>query len=461
MNGLPIILYDNRFADATPVASSTAVGDYHVLNLRDWRNFTWWKPASVPATVTVDRADSSYLRLPGQAGNYASTPDSAALDITGSIDVRIRCGIDWIVGPGKFPNLVTKDDPPSQRSWSLYIIGVTGRIEFFYTADGTTQRIATSTVPIGLQNGAVTWIRCTYNATNGEVKFYLSDDGASWSQLGSTVTITAGNIFVSTAPLRVSRPGSGEVPRGKVFYAEVRNGIDGTVVAKWEPTQGKTGDTSITSTTGEVWTIVQSGSPRAELVSPSVDYWCIYGHDLGTNGCTVELRRSTDNFAASDVLVDSVTPDDDAPILRLVSSANARYWRLRVVNGTAPTLAIAAAGQKLEFPRRLLQPFDPLAHTARGQANESETGNPLGAVDAYDEWQQDIELRHIDAAWVRDSFRPAWLAHLKNQPFVFAWDPVDHISELYYCHPVRAYRAPSGPGQFVDFGLNLRGKFEW
>lgn len=246
MNGLPIILYDNRFADATPVASSTAVGDYHVLNLRDWRNFTWWKPNAAPSTVTVD------------------------------------CG----------------------------------------------------------------------SAKNADYGFVYAEAG------------------------------------------------------------------------------------------------------------TYEIRRSTDNFGASNELAGTIVLAKTGLGLVTFASVARRYYRLTVPAGT-PAVAIAAIGSKLEFPRRLLQPFDPLAHTARGQANESETGNPLGAVDAYDEWQQDIELRHIDAAWVRDSFRPAWLAHLKNQPFVFAWDPVDHISELYYCHPVRAYRAPSGPGQFVDFGLNLRGKFEW
>src|SRR3990172_8530193 len=53
-NNYPKILYDNRLKDATPVASSTAAGDFNVLNLRDWKAFTWWKPQSLPATVTVD-----------------------------------------------------------------------------------------------------------------------------------------------------------------------------------------------------------------------------------------------------------------------------------------------------------------------------------------------------------------------------------------------------------------------
>lgn len=52
--GYPRIYYDNRLQDGTPAASSTAAGEYNVLNLRDFRPYTWWKPSSLPATVTVD-----------------------------------------------------------------------------------------------------------------------------------------------------------------------------------------------------------------------------------------------------------------------------------------------------------------------------------------------------------------------------------------------------------------------
>jgi hypothetical protein len=69
----PKFLYDNRFSDATPVASSTAAGDFNVLNLRDWRPFTWWKPTAVPATVTVDSVSAQardYALVYGEAGTY-------------------------------------------------------------------------------------------------------------------------------------------------------------------------------------------------------------------------------------------------------------------------------------------------------------------------------------------------------------------------------------------------------
>ena len=45
-NAKPFILYDNRFADADPTATDTET-DYDVLNLIDWRNYTFWQADSL------------------------------------------------------------------------------------------------------------------------------------------------------------------------------------------------------------------------------------------------------------------------------------------------------------------------------------------------------------------------------------------------------------------------------
>jgi hypothetical protein len=50
----PFIAWDNRFADAVPVASSTALGA--AVNLSDFRPYRQWQPVTLPATVTVNCA---------------------------------------------------------------------------------------------------------------------------------------------------------------------------------------------------------------------------------------------------------------------------------------------------------------------------------------------------------------------------------------------------------------------
>ena len=53
--GKPLILYDNRLNDGTPVATTTDTG-YDVLNLKDLRSYTFWQAANTttPCYITVD-----------------------------------------------------------------------------------------------------------------------------------------------------------------------------------------------------------------------------------------------------------------------------------------------------------------------------------------------------------------------------------------------------------------------
>jgi hypothetical protein len=236
-----------------------------------------WDGSTKVATVSPNW-NAQYLDLPGTSGNYASTPDSAAVSITGDIDIRVKAALDdWT--PVASSTLVNKfDDVNGARYSYMFQVKTDGTLVVFWSADGTATLNSVSTVAVGALDGAVKWVRVTLDVDNGAVgndtKFYTSDNGVSWTQLGTTIA-KAGttSIFDSAALLQFGgwRPdGSAEPTAGKVYYAELRNGIDGTVVAKFDPLNdgGKIGDTSFESSTGEVWTINQSGSPAAELDGP-------------------------------------------------------------------------------------------------------------------------------------------------------------------------------------------------
>jgi len=93
MSDYPKILHDNRLDDAAPVASTTAE-DYDVLNLRDWRPYTWWKPTALPATVTVDcgmarAADYAYINGHNLVSSHAAIEVRGSSDNFVTSDVRI------------------------------------------------------------------------------------------------------------------------------------------------------------------------------------------------------------------------------------------------------------------------------------------------------------------------------------------------------------------------------------
>lgn len=187
------------------------------------------------------------------------------------------------------------------------------------------------------------------------------------------------------------------------------------------------------------------------------DYALVHGHTLGSNGCTLQVRASTDNFAASDVLVDSITPTDDEPFVLLFNSASYRYWRLAISSGTAPALAIAAIGERLTLPTWLPPPFDPIGRKIDGQTNRNENGQPLGRVIDFEMWRQHIRLQRVSQAWLLDTWLPAWRAHLRSTPFVFAWETDNYPEDLKLVTAAEQFTAPHHAGATADLDIELIG----
>jgi hypothetical protein len=195
---------------------------------------------------------------------------------------------------------------------------------------------------------------------------------------------------------------------------------------------------------------VDCGSAKA------VDYWAVYGHDLFTAGCTIELRGSTDNFSASDVLVDSVTPADNKAFARYVASVSYRYWRLRITGAaTMPALAIAALGVLLDVPSYLTEGFDPIGRKVIGVSNRSMDGHPLGRTVKYEQWEESLNFQLLTWGWLRSSFQVAWVAHLRDDPFLFVWDPAGHPAELYLVSVKDLFKSPHRAGSYCNLALDV------
>jgi hypothetical protein len=217
----------------------------------------------------------AYLSLPGTSGNYASTPDSAALTISGDLDVRVKLAADdWTPAVAQVPIAIDGGND-GLRSWFLQF-DASGLLSLLWTTNGLLPRVqATSTVAVRFTDGQTNWIRATLDVNNGAggwtVRFYTSSDGETWTQLGTDRTgVGVTSLFDAPSKLTVGAWGSTggiSMMAGKVFYAEVRNGIDGPIVASFDPTSDEIlSATSLRSAkTGEVWTINQSGGTPAQV----------------------------------------------------------------------------------------------------------------------------------------------------------------------------------------------------
>lgn len=213
------------------------------------------------------------LSLPGSSGNNATTADSAALSVTGDIDVRIRAAAaDWT--PASQMYLAGRYASMSDAGFSVRL-ETSGVLGVDWVDGSGSYHQAVSTAATGFTDGAVQYVRATLDVDNGasghDVTFYTSTDGQTWTQLGATVT-TAGVTSIKDTALDYvigNYTASGGLPfDGDIYLLEIRSGIDGTVVAQFDPQRGLTGDTSLSSATGEVWAVNQSGSPAAALAVP-------------------------------------------------------------------------------------------------------------------------------------------------------------------------------------------------
>ena len=182
----------------------------------------------------------TYLSLPGIVGHYASTPSNAALQIAGDIDVVFGCSFNTLT-PASSVGLFGRDGADPNRVWALTLT-TTGALSFRWYPTGSlaSQIITTSTVTlpsVGITAGQRVNLRVTLDVDNlsssNEVKFYYSTDfGATYTQLGATVT-TAGvtSLSTTTSAALTINPDLGGTPfAGKVYIAVVRSGIGGTNV---------------------------------------------------------------------------------------------------------------------------------------------------------------------------------------------------------------------------------------
>ncbi|MCA1799838.1 MAG: hypothetical protein LC650_00905 [Actinobacteria bacterium] len=147
--------------------------------------------------------------------------------IDGDLDIRVKGNLDdW---SPTLQTFASKAESTSSNEYDWAFRTVNGGLNLV-----TDAYVATSSVNYGTPDG----VRVTREAATGNVTFYELD-GDTWVQLGSIRTTTAGPIDYVGQPLVFGALGidSYQETAGSFDYLEIRDGIDGPVVARFDGTE--------------------------------------------------------------------------------------------------------------------------------------------------------------------------------------------------------------------------------
>lgn len=273
-------------------------------------------------------AGTPYVYLPGVSGNSLQVPDAAALDITGDIDIRVRVALDDWTPAGNMA-LIAKDDLGSNQSYRFQLT-TSGTLSFIYSPTGSGGGLvtATSTTATGVTDGSAKWVRVTRATGSGDVKFYTSDDGSTWSQLGTTVSTAAASHYAGTAALQVGAVQTANNAACKFYRALILDGIGGTTVLDVDTSVATGASTTFTATTGQTVTVNRSTAGRKSAVVTE-NKWL-----LGTDDYMEVADSSLLDFTASDdftvlaVVREWATPTSNRRIVDKADASANNGWLL-------------------------------------------------------------------------------------------------------------------------------------
>lgn len=320
---------------------------------------TFTDSSSNAYTVTINKSGvgtfvstGNYLYLPGVASNNATAPDSAALDITGDIDLRVKVALDdWT--PSAYLVLMCKELNTSLRSYRLGLQS-NGTLQFAWSANGTTEISSISTVAPTVTDGGTLWVRATLDVDNGaagnDTKFFTSTDGLTWTQLGTTVT-KAGttSIYASTSNLEIGTFLGGSSPaRGKVFRAQVLNGIGGTLAfdANFEGSITSLNQASFTESSSNAATVTINRSGSTYRSAGVIDAGYLYPGATNTfSNSTIDYLNFGANQDFTLVTVSRIWGVNSSTYSTIIGKQNADtnepgYGQTILINGS--TVGFAA-----------------------------------------------------------------------------------------------------------------------
>jgi hypothetical protein len=210
----------------------------------------------------------NYAWFPAIAGNFFSTPNSINNQLINNFG--FRCKFKPLIFSG-FRTICAKIGGTNLTSSYNFVFSSNNlRLDIY---QGATQYSYSATDIIPFSANTLFYAQVSRNSTTGEIKFFISLDGITYTQLGATITGITGGLNNPTSALQVGGalgafPFSGTINSIEIFKDDNFT----TPTQFFNPNQynAATSQTQWTSSTGEVWS-VQTGTATTGYKGVLVD----------------------------------------------------------------------------------------------------------------------------------------------------------------------------------------------
>lgn len=283
--------------------------------------------ASMPLLLVKNSSDANYWFGSGVSGNYCSTPNAAANQITGDIEI-ISCAEfqNWTSAASLRTFVAKWNEGSATLSYGFHLTS-TGLLNLVYSTSGSYQAAndKNSTIAVSFTANQKGWVKCTLTASTATIRFYTSTDGVNWTQLGTNVAASGTSIYNSSQTLNIGQTNDSSFfypTLGKIYRATIANSIGGTPVVDFNPASynASTSQVNWTSATGEVWTI-NTGTAATGYKGQVVTFTTLQGDGVDDNFTNALVRPNV----LTQYLVTNTYTNDNSGNAVLIDSNSSSY----------------------------------------------------------------------------------------------------------------------------------------
>ncbi len=228
-----------------------------------------------------------------------------------------------------------------------------------------------------------------------------------------------------------------------ILHDNITEGITPTV------SNEDTGYEGINVTNWLLWDAWKPGATGTQYLTfdlgtaTTADCFACYGHNLGTEGCTVKMRYSTNGSSWTEAHA-AISPTGDEVIFQEFTSQSKRYWQLQVGSSTTDAyISVIACGVKTSLPSGMYDGFKPPVWGDVENINSiSVDGVFLGRSNQPKPFKLSISQRNATQAFIRGDWK-TFITHAQTYPFFFSWDETNYSGEAVYCWVDRDIKYPN------------------